>query len=305
MTLLFHSIQLGFGMVHASPYYPPVGTARVVQRVILAPNDPFVVLEAEALATAPTLQYILDNATYWARANLNETYHWIIGNATYYQIKATLDQAYISKYGMTAFEYGQTHNVTFKVPVVSYAEFNFTISQPLGILLIVQREYLGEGDPRLEWNGSILESIAPLKHVLDVAVAWTQYHVYALFYYLDSLETRETIFAGFRDANEAKYGMQNWYQVALAHNSTQLDPVVAYAGYYFSFSFALPENPPSSSLWLILVIGAAAAAGLVLLTVTLFNWRRLRLELTRNGRTETTTLRAGRAGSAAAFCHET
>lgn len=257
--------------------FPPPGFEIDIHRIELQPNEPFVELENSSFTRAPVLEEILNDAVYWAQRNMNQTQHWVPGE----QLAIIFDifnSAYIDKYGMTASQYAEAHNISRSDPVVKHSACFFAITQPVGSKMIIWHVELGETDPFVEWNDSVLESIQPLKEALDTAKAWAQHGVDEILYHFRT--AFEQIQRAFSQAYEEKYGM-DWYPVAKAHNSTfAYGPVVRYEGddFMFGWSFAESNLPPLPWVSLVIVIGVISI-GFVLLGVTLVNVRRLRSEL--------------------------
>ena len=260
-----------------SQVFPPPGFDRIVSRVELTAEDHFVTLDERTYDEIPALRSMLENATYWARQNMNQTRHWIMGEDLY-QILVTLTDAYQAKYGMNASHYAEVHNTTISDPVVAYEEFYFAIARPLGSPMIVRHHLLEAGDPRLNWNGSVLEGIPELQDALEFAVAWADHDVHELLYDFEG-SVFDNLTRSLDIASHDQYGM-SWNDVVETFNSSIIDPVVEYRGYFFSFSWAFPGStpPPIPTL---LIVTVALLVGFGLLGVTVLNWRRVRSDLTK------------------------
>jgi hypothetical protein len=270
-------IQPAFVIARGLDEFPPPGFEIVVHRVVLQPEEPSIRIENATLTGLPVLKEILDEAVFWAQKSMNHTQHWVLGEQ-HSQILELLNQLYIDKYGMTSYQYAETYNTTFSGPVVDYGIYFFALAQPEGPAMIIHKVSLQETDPYLDWNNTLLESILGLKQALDTAMAWAQYNVSKILYHFEDRDAFETIPNALEQASHDKYGMP-WYDVAQAHNSTLYDPVVAYGGYYFSFGWAFPEEPPILFPGLIVLTVTIVLIGIIILSITLLNFRRIRSEL--------------------------
>jgi hypothetical protein len=244
---------------------------------VLTAEDHFVTLNDTTYAEIPVLRNMLENATYWARRNMNQTHHWIMGEDLY-QILVTLNEAYQSKYGMNASHYAEVHNTTISDPVVAYEEFHFAIARPIGTPMIIRHHFLEESDPYLNWNGSVLEGIPALQDALEFAVAWADHNVHELLYYFEG-SVFDNLTRSLDIASHDQYGM-SWYYVVEAFNSSIIDPVVEYRGYFFSFSSVFPGGTPPP-LQTLLIVTVTLLVGFGLLGLTVLNWRRVHSDLTK------------------------
>lgn len=257
--------------------FPPPGFEINLHRVILQPADPYVEMQNASLNGLPVLKDILDEAVFWAKKNMNHTQYWVSGEQLS-QILVLLNELYVDKYGLTFLQYAEIYNTTFSGPVVDYGIYFFALAQPEGPAMIIHKVTLQETDPYLDWNNTLLESILGLKQALDTAMTWAQYNVSKILYHFEDPDDFETIRNALEQASHDKYGM-SWYNVAQAHNSTLYDPVVAYGGYYFSFCWAFPEESPILFPWLIVLTVTIVLIGIIILSVTLINFRHIRSEL--------------------------
>lgn len=277
LFLILFSVSFQSQVIHNwdSETFPPYGVEKVVRRVVLKPEDHFVVLEANVYDAVPALQLILDNATYWAIRNINETHHWM-GLDEFFQIHAVLDEAYETKYGMNASSYAELYNTTIFYPVVQYDEFYYTIERPTGARMIITHLQLGENDPYLNWTGSYLADIPDLQDALEYALAWANYSVDKILYRFEP-EVHVNITRAFDLTSSQQLGGL-WIDVIGFENSTLRYPIVAYKGHFFSFCSIFPENTPPP-LPVIIIVFIAVFVGFGLLGITLLNLRHVRRDL--------------------------
>jgi hypothetical protein len=251
----------------------PVGVALLTNRVDVQEEDPFVEYSSTTLIFAPLLREILDNATYWAQQNMNETQHWI-DLLDRDQILFLLTTHYTGKYGMNASQYAATYNTTFANPVVKYGGFYFLFRdwRDLGhpIAFLITHVDLPAGDPYVDWNCTDLQGWAavPFEAALQTAVAWAEHAVEEIVQYF-APDIYHSLTRRFDYAYEHKYGMTA-HRYSHAYNTTFFEPIVAYHGYYFRFRDGVPcvagtpALPNGNGLFVLL----AVSIGLALLTVT-------------------------------------
>jgi len=255
----------------------------ITKRVTVAHDDPYIELLNEALSSMPILQLILDNATYWAQQNMNETQHWGISYDDMELIFAFLNAKYVDKFGLNASQYAAIYGTTFTNPIVKYAGFYFAIidGRAMGHVLpmLITQVYPQEEDAYVDWNCTCFGGriTTPLETALDTAVNWSQYGINEIVHYFNSDIYHDLKYA-FEWAYNDKYGM-HWHEYYLLHNTTVYGPTLSYKGYYFEFTSGMPEAiAPNSQLITLLIISSVIGFGLVLLGLTLINFRRLRSE---------------------------
>jgi hypothetical protein len=266
LFLILFSVPCWPQVVHNwdSETLPPYGIERVVRRVVLNAEDHFILLDEETYDMAPALQLILDNATYWARRNMNETHHWL-GEGELDQIISILKEAYLEKYGMNASSYSELYNTTISDPVVEYEEFHFTIARYTGVPMIITHLQLGENDLYLNWTGSYLADIPDLQDALEYALAWANYSVDKILYRFEP-EVYGNIHRAFDLTSSRQLGGL-WIDVVGFENSTLLYPIVVYKGHFFSFCSVFPGNTPPP-LPVIIIVFVAVFVGFGLLGIT-------------------------------------
>ncbi len=263
--------------------YPP-GIPLMTRRVTLQPEDPYIVWAESTLNETPSLHQVLEDATFFAQRNVNESQHWILFGVIS-QAEQNVTQAYVSKYGMDSFQYAETYHTTYAEPVIAFGELYFAIYFDIddavggfGGSMIIRCVQPEENDAYVQWNETPLGSDSTLKIALENAVGRLLLGVQEINYFFN-WSIKDSIIEALYQAYQDKYGM-DWWKYYKTYNSTLYDPVVAYDEYYFSFSWAYPDDSDIPSPWTtILIVAGLVAVGFTLMSITIVGFRRLRAEL--------------------------
>lgn len=287
---LLHSTLL-ISNIYASDDDWPLPFGFMIEKAVLGVNDPFVELVDKPREGIPALKQMLNSACYWIGLGMNHTQEWGLSYWEKQAINALLDQAYVDKYGLTAFQYHDQYNTTYDFPVVNYCGYSLIIKD-IGrfydVAVLITQVFLTPSDGYVGWNTSRFSGTLaePFKSALENSAAWAHHGVNKTVFYFP-IPIRDALDRAFNAAFTDKYNM-TYHEYFDHFNATIYGALVQYYGYFFKFTFdvSIIGLPPIPFPLELLLVAAIAIMGGVIFTATTVSLRSIRNELRNRPRNE-------------------